>query len=186
MKEEWKDVKGYEKLYMVSSLGRVKSLDRKVKTKNGNYQTYYGEIKKISLSTTGYYRVNLHKDNKLKTFKVHNLMAVAFLNYRKNGLKYVVDHIDNNPLNNKLSNLQVITTRENCSKDKKNGTSKYTGVSRQKEKWVTSIQIKGKDLYLGRYSCEETAAKAYTLAVENGALFNGNQKEFRNLIKSML
>lgn len=182
--EKWKDIEGYEGLYQVSSLGRVKSLDRIVPTKIGSTQTYYGSIKKNSISTTGYWRVNLHKDGKLKTYKVHNLMAVAFLSYKKDGLKYVVDHIDNNPLNNDLSNLQIITNRENTSKDRKIGSSKYTGVCFQSNKWVAQLQINRIDVYLGRFSDEIMASEVYKLAVLHKDMFDGDAKKFRDYIKN--
>ena len=53
---------------------------------------------------------------------------MAFFGHVPGGYKIVVDHIDNNRLNNHVSNLQLITQRENSSKDRKNGTSQYTGV----------------------------------------------------------
>ncbi len=77
-------------------------------------------------------------------------------------MKIVVDHINNDPLNNKLYNLQLITQRENVSKDKK-GTSKYTGGSWSKtaNKWTSNIRINGKIKHLGFYIKEKEAAQAY-------------------------
>jgi hypothetical protein len=65
-----------------------------------------------------YLQLNLSKDSKHNTRPIHILVAEAFLGYdSKNGFGLVVDHIDNNPHNNKLSNLQIVTTRENTTKD---------------------------------------------------------------------
>ena len=54
------------------------------------------------------------------TKRVHSLMAMTFLNHQYGDRKIVVDHIDNNPLNNNLSNLQIITNRENYWKERFN------------------------------------------------------------------
>jgi hypothetical protein len=57
--------------------------------------------------------------------------------------------------------LQVITNRQNTSKDKRGGTSKYTGVYMDKKKWRAAIRINGKIKYLGLFTDEKEAAKAY-------------------------
>ena len=126
-KEIWKDIKGFEDYYQVSNKGRVKSLKRKRFNRTG-----YLKEKVLTNNKVGkdkkYYSVVLFKEGKKKAFKVHILVAECFLNYKNNKQKgFVVDHIDNNSLNNDCSNLQIITQRENCNKDKKS-TSKYYGV----------------------------------------------------------
>ena len=149
--EIWKDIPEYEGMYQVSNLGNVKSL------KKGS-----NKILKKCFTTTGYYYVNLYK-NKHNPIKVHQLVAMAFLNHKRNGFKVVVDHIDNNILNNKLDNLQLLTNRENCSKDKKNKSSKYTGVSyiKKHKKFMASIQINKKNYNLGYFENEYNAHLAY-------------------------
>ena len=94
--------------------------------------------------------------------KVSVLVAMAFLNHKPCGHKLVVDHINNNKLNDRLYNIQVITQRQNCSKDKK-GSSKYTGVTwdKRQNKWKAYIRIKQKLRYLGYYKKEKEAAQAY-------------------------
>lgn len=150
--EIWKDVKGYEGLYQVSNLGRVKSLKFNKE-----------KILKPGVNSTGYYNVLLYKDSIAKSVKVHQLVAIAFLNHNPCGYKIVVDHLNNNPLDNKLENLQMITARENTSKDKKNKTSKYKGVSwyESTQKWEVKIRIKSKKLHLGYFNCELAAHQAY-------------------------
>jgi len=151
--EVWKDIPNYEGLYQVSNLGNVRSL---------NYKRT-GKVKKLSCSidANGRPLVSLCNINK-KTYSVHALAAIAFLNHKPCGMKIVVDHINNDRLNNKLYNLQIITQRLNASKDKK-GTSKYTGVSWNKttNKWTSNIRINGKIKHLGLFTDERKAAQAY-------------------------
>lgn len=81
----------------------------------------------------------------------------------------IVDHINGDPLDNRRSNLRIITQKQNVLNRGKrvNGkTSKFLGVSKnvEKKKFIASIKILGKSLYLGSYSNEEDAAKAYNEA----------------------
>jgi len=143
--EVWKDVLGFEGFYKVSNLGNVKGCKRVVKNKNG-YRTIHEKHSKKFL-VNGYYAVNLCNGSKTKQFRVHKLVAIAFLNHTPCKFKIVVDHKDNNPLNNVADNLQLITNRENSvkDKDKSNTSSKYIGVYFHKlhKKWVSRILIDG-------------------------------------------
>ena len=145
--EVWKNIPEFES-YQVSNLGNVKSLK-------------YGKerIRKQTIGGGGYYRLCLMKNKKPHKKIVSQLIAIAFLNHKPCGNKMVVDHIDTNKLNNKLYNLQVITNRENTSKDRKNGSSKYIGVSwcNTYKKWVATIQIKGKQKQIGYFTDEKEA-----------------------------
>lgn len=162
-KEIWKDIPGYEGLYQVSSLGRVKSLDRVVPHGRFGEFKLKGRVLKPSATTKGYLSLDLCKYGMIKTITVHKLAAMAFLNHEPCGMKEVVDHIDNNPLNNRVDNLQLITSRENVSKDKTGGTSQYVGVSWDKnaKKWKASIRINGKLKHLGLFTDEYEAHLAY-------------------------
>ena len=164
MKEIWKDIPNYEGLYQVSNLGRVKSLDRVVKYKDGRERFILGVIMSPVLSDNGYLLIRPSKKGVKKLFKVHQLVAMAFLNHKPDGHKLVVDHIDNDKLNNRLDNLQIITQRENTSKDKYGKTSKYTGVSwhKQRNKWVARIVFNRAKEYLGSFTNEFDAHMAYS------------------------
>ena len=100
--EEWREVVGYEGLYKISSKGRVKS-----------YQGRHNKPKilKMSTTTTGYKKIELTKNKRKKSLKVHRLVAEAFLPNEEN--KPYVNHIDNNPLNNDVMNLEWCTQKEN-------------------------------------------------------------------------
>lgn len=168
MEEIWKDIPGYEGLYQASNMGQVKSLDRIIERGKGTMHIK-NKILKPGLMKTGYLSVVLCKDKKTRTFPVHILVAMTFLEHIPCGFKIVVDHIvENDKLNNRLDNLQLITNRENVSKDKKGGTSKHIGVhwNIKLNKWVSEIRINGKRKYLGGFDNELEAAKAYQQALK--------------------
>ena len=98
MIEIWKDVEGYEGLYQVSDLGRVKRVNT-------------GRILKGRKNTDGYLRVNLYKNNVSYTKTIHRLVAEAFIPNTEN--KPQVNHIDENKTNNLASNLEWMTSKEN-------------------------------------------------------------------------
>lgn len=156
--EIWKDVVGYEGLYKVSNLGRVKSLARKAVDRTVNER-----ILKYCNKAHGYSRLTLRKDFIDKTFNIQHLVYEAFVGRREKGM--VIDHINNIRSDNRLENLQQITYRENTSKDikKKKRTSKYIGVSFsiEKKKWVSHIQLNGVSKYLGYFENELDASRAY-------------------------
>lgn len=157
-KEVWKDVKGYEGSYQVSNFGRVKSLKY-------NKQ----RILKLTSDRNGYYRCSLWLKGNQKRFKVHILVAMSLLGHIPDGHKIVVDHVDNDKSNNRLENLQLISQRENTSKDKKGYSSQYVGVTWHKatSKWVSRIVIEGKSKYLGLFTNEIEAAEAYQSTLKN-------------------
>lgn len=183
--EVWKDIKGYEGLYQVSNKGRVKSLKRKVP--RGNYFYSVNEkLLKDAPNTGGYLAVSLWKNNKGKTFSIHSLVAIAFLNHKPKGYELVIDHIDENKKNNNLSNLRLVTNRFNTTRNKNNHSSKYIGVHWHKsyKKWQSLIIINGKREYLGRYDNEYDAHLAYQKAlslIENNKNITG--EEFKIKIK---
>ena len=76
MKEEFRNIKGYEGLYQISNLGKVKSLKRKL----SDGRKLKEKILKPQTNNCGYLRVNLYKYRKMKSFLIHQLMAMAFLN----------------------------------------------------------------------------------------------------------
>jgi hypothetical protein len=110
--EIWKDIKGYEGLYQVSNLGRVKSLKRTVNKKNGRKQTIQERFLKPRGNSNGYLRVYLREGGYTgKNFSVHRLVCEAFHENPEN--KPCVNHIDENKANNTASNLEWCTVKEN-------------------------------------------------------------------------
>ena len=115
MEEVWKDVKGYEGYYQVSNLGNIKSLERIIEN-SGTLTGYYKVKERIlkpreNKNRNGYYELSLRKDGKEKRFKVHRLVACAFIENPYN--KPEVNHIDGNKSNNCVSNLEWTTSKEN-------------------------------------------------------------------------
>ena len=166
--EIWKDIPGFENRYQVSNQGRVKSLDRLCYNKETPYFRS-GKIFNPVINNKGYYHVNLWDQNKNKgvNYRVHTLVAMAFMDYTRCGMKLVVDHINNDKLDNNLSNLQITSQRVNSSKDKK-GSSIYTGVSfdKSRDKWTSGIFYNGKRINLGRHDCVIKAAYLYNVKLK--------------------
>jgi hypothetical protein len=162
-KEIWKDIPNYDGLYQASNLGRVKSLKRFAKDPLNGTRIIKERILKEIFGSGGYCYVCLSKNGRTKTMAVHRIMALTFFNHNSKESELVIDHIDNVRKNNYLNNLQVITVRENTSKDRCNYTSDYVGVSWDKKckKWRSQIYINGKQKYLGRYKSELEASIAY-------------------------
>ena len=160
--EIWKPIPNYEGLYEVSNTGKVKSLRRVIKRNHSDYTVKERVLKSYS-NDKDYICVNLSKNGNGRTWKVHQLIAMAFLNHKPNGSKIVVDHIDNDRSNNSLENIQVIPARLNTSKDRKGYSSKYVGVCwcNTHKKWMACIQIDGKNKTLGYFTDEYEAHLAY-------------------------
>lgn len=104
MQEIWKDIKGYEGLYQISNFGRVKSLDH-LKRWGAKTILHKGKIlKQQIIKTNGYFSVALSKKSKAKRYLVHRLVAQAFVENLKN--YNVINHKDENKLNNNATNLE--------------------------------------------------------------------------------
>lgn len=109
-KEVWKDIFGYEGYYQISNLGRVKSHGRYVKGAYGKYWKE-GRILKHGKTTNGYDFVYLSVNNNKKNVMVHRIVAETFIpNPEK---KETVNHINGNKKDNRVSNLEWNTYKEN-------------------------------------------------------------------------
>lgn len=105
--EEWKSIEGYEEKYLISNKGNVKSLY----DKSGNYREY---ILVSRNAKNGYLYVNLYKNSKSKTKKIHRLVAEAFIPNINN--LPCINHIDGNKHNNCIDNLEWCSYSENTKK----------------------------------------------------------------------
>lgn len=164
--EIWKEVKNHEGIYEVSNLGNVKRLS--IKKLNGRYFSVCKEILlKIQIDKDGYCIVCLSKNKIKKMRKVHQLVAESFLNHTPNGQKLVIDHVNGVKNDNRVENINIVSSRENTHRKKRVGTSKYIGVSwhKSKRKWQARIGIKFKRIHLGDFNNEIDAHEAYQKAL---------------------
>lgn len=161
MEEKWKPIRYYEGLYEVSSLGRVKSF-------------WKGELlMKPIINDSGYLRVFLRKDGSSKTYRIHRLVAEAFIektDYSQN----FVDHINHVTTDNSVGNLRWTTRSQNCMNQivTTRNTSGHKGVSWSKQfnKWIANINVNKKKVFTVDY-----------LKIKNKQL-----KSVKNLKKSTL
>ena len=112
-KEYWKPVVGYEGHYQVSNWGRVKSFDRWVKSRNGSVRFCKGRILKPVTNDRGYLCVELWKNNKRKSCKVHRLVAEAFIPNPYN--LPMINHRDEDKTNNRVENLEWCDAKYNSN-----------------------------------------------------------------------
>lgn len=126
--EIWKDIIGYEGLYQVSSLGRVRSLDRYVVDSLENRRFYKGKVLSPVKDTDGYLKVGLSYNGKCKKCLVHRLAAQAFIENFDNLPE--VNHKDEDKTNNNVDNLEWCTAKYN---------SNYgTSIERRKVKMINN------------------------------------------------
>lgn len=159
--EIYKDVVGFEGLYKVSNLGKVLSVRR-------------GKFLKPDTDKDGYKIVSLFKAPKGKKYKLHRLVFYTFNPNADKSLQ--INHIDNVPHNNNLSNLEAVNHRENSAYRfvSRPTSSKYRGVTigLKPNTWRAQIQVNKKKKHLGHFNCETAAYFAYLKALKKDNLIN--------------
>lgn len=125
MNEIWKDIQGYDGIYQISNLGRVKSLPRVIEYDKPNWskiqhmKIYIPErILKAKIKKGGYLEVNLNYLGSKKFFQIHRLVAQAFIP-NPNNLPQV-NHKDENTSNNQVDNLEWCSAKYNCNYGNRN------------------------------------------------------------------
>lgn len=104
MEEVWRDIKGYEGLYQVSNLGRVKSIGRYIKHWRGGLLFRKEKIMTPRINRYGYHQISLSKEGRFKTFTIHQLVAITFIPNPDNFT--CVNHKDECKTNNVYTNLE--------------------------------------------------------------------------------
>ena len=162
MQEEiWKDIPNYEGLYQVSNLGNVKSLPKEWISGKNLLRKHNGCLLKQRIpKSIKYYVVSLRKENKAKTYTVHQLIAMTFLNHKPCKFELVVDHINANKLDNRLENLQIVTQRFNLNKSKTSGLNLPKNIKKNGQGFRVVFGINGKkDVGFGTFLTIEEAQK---------------------------
>lgn len=180
--EEFKDIPDYEELYQVSDLGRIKSL-------NYNH-TQKEKLLKSCIGSSDYLTVVLSKDKSKKSIRVHQLVAVAFLNHKLCGHTLVVNHINFIKVDNRVRNLEIVTPRENSNRKHLTSSSEYVGVSwnKQSKKWQALIEVEKIKIYLGLFDNELEASKYYEnalVAIENDTEIQIKKPNFTSKYKGV-
>ena len=144
--EVWKDITGYEGLYMISDKGNVHSVERR----DSMGRKISGRILKPLSHTDGYLQVQLYKNGKIKNKYIHRLVAEAFIPNPKSFLE--INHLDEVKDNNELSNLEW------CTREHNNNYGKRT---EKVSKKVKAVNIKTGEV-LTFNSIREAGRKGYT------------------------
>lgn len=155
MKEIWIDVIGYEGIYEVSNLGRIRTTLGKT-----THTQYHGErlwhqriLKKKINKKNKEERVNLYKNNQRKEMLVHRIIAFSFFKEDINNPDITVNHKDGNRLNNNLDNLELLSLAENIRHAFENGlmsTCKPITLYNEKET-KTFYSMAQADAYVNTY-----------------------------------
>jgi hypothetical protein len=137
MEEVWKDVVGYEGLYQVSNLGRVKAITYIRNKRDPHFGERVEKIHPLGISRYGYYRTGLSKNGKGDRRLVHRLVAEAFI--PKEDGKDFIDHINGIKTDNRVENLRWVTPKENSNNPATKGNFKnmFNQLSPDKKAEVT-------------------------------------------------
>ena len=139
-REIWKPIKEYEKLYEVSNLGRIKSLEHFVIGKKHSLRKIGNKIRKLSSDKRGYPSITLIKNNKYHKERVHRVVAKTFIPNYKNLRE--VNHKNGIKTDNKIENLEWVTSQQNIQHALKNGLLHWNKGSLNHNSKLNENQIK--------------------------------------------
>lgn len=151
--EIWKDIKGYEGYYQVSNLGRVKSLNTRLKYRYG-YRTRKGRILKPSISHKGYFKITLSKNNKSRNATIHRTVAQAFIPNPEN--KPCTNHKNGIKTDNRVENLEWCTISENTQHAYDTGLK----VTSEKLKEINRIRVSKRVINIRSGKCYRSLKEA--------------------------
>lgn len=165
MKEEiWKDIQGYEQFYQISNFGNVKSLRHNLIMKLGKAE---------------YLIATLCKYGKSKSFMVHRMTATAFIPNPEN--KPCINHLDGNKYNNKISNLEWVTYKENMKHAYDIGLYNGRDASCGNRRLTSKQVLKIRKLYTNKTENQESLCKMFKCTNQNiSCIVNG--KTWKHLL----
>ena len=170
--EIWKDIPGYEDLYQVSNMGRVRAFPKMLKAGNNKR---FSEMRFITpiVQHSGYAHIGLWRNQQCKQARLHRLVAEAFCPNDDPQHKTQVNHINENKLDNRAENLEWVTAKQN--------TNHGTGIARRiygRERAVECLNKNSNDVI--RAFKSQAEANAWCGAARNdghiAACCNGKQK----------
>lgn len=150
MIEIWKDVVGYEGYYMISNIGRVKTVSRLKRAKGNGVSPVKEYIRPPRVDKYGYPVITLCVDSKPKKFTIHRLVSIAFIPNPDN--KPQVNHIDANKFNNSVDNLEWVTALENHQHAQKMGL--FNDLYNRKSKNVLQMDLNNNIISVWRSASE--------------------------------
>lgn len=166
MLEEWRDIRGYEGFYQVSSLGRVRSLDRDITYSNGLVVHYNGKILSLNRNTNGYLSVLLSKNNEKKRVMIHRLVAEAFIENPNNFLE--VNHKNEDKNDNCVENLEWCDRKYNVNY----GNHKTKQIA---SRGTPIVQLTVDGDYVNTYPSAHEAARALGNESYQGSISKANR-----------
>ena len=198
MIEEWRPVVGYEGLYEVSNTGRVRSLDRYVKSKGESYWLRKGKMLSPAKDKNGYLKVNLSCNGKNNIIRVHRLVTEAFLPNPDNLPE--VNHKDEDKTNNNVENLEWCNRKDNINYGTRTERQKKTNIQNgfwtglSKEEYMKKYNQDRKEYRKKWYQENKDKAKEYDKKYyqknrdricEQKKEYYRKKKEIQNNVKSL-
>lgn len=165
-KEIWRDVKGYENFYQISSRGRLRSLTRTVQSRNKYTlydKVYKGKILKLVTHPRGALQYGFQRDGNIKTFYIGRLVAKTFMKHNPDHIRMEVGYKDGNKENNAVENLiwTILTRRGGADHPKARGV----------------IQMNKKGTIIKKFDCAMDVQRALKIACGSvGNVCRGKQK----------
>lgn len=182
--ENWKDIPGFEGLYLASDQGRIKSYDKMVRTSECFTRLYKGRIKRLRLDSKGrYVLIDLRKDGVTKTRLVHRLVARTF---KGNCDGLVVNHLNGNTQDNRADNLEITTQSENNKHSYRVLKNKHPSIGKKGKMSHRSVPVLKVDAKTGEtikeYESNRLTEEDGFISSSVSLCCNGKQKQHKGYV----